>query len=131
MFHVFAALIEFECDLLIERTNAGLEAARKRGARIGRSPALTPAQIKHARKLIDAGERPVDVARTLGGQSLNPVSHFERMMLGPTASRGFSSCPHLFRRLQSTMQNRPVKRRCAAPLDNRTMHSRMTLKRKR
>lgn len=66
MFHVFAALIEFERDLLIERTNAGLDAARKRGARIGRPPTLTPTQVKHARKLIEAGERPVDVAGTLG-----------------------------------------------------------------
>lgn len=66
MFHVFAALIEFERDLLIERTQAGLEAARKRGVRIGRPPALTPVQTKHARTLINAGERPAAVARSLG-----------------------------------------------------------------
>jgi DNA invertase Pin-like site-specific DNA recombinase len=65
MFHVFAALIEFERDLLIERTQAGLAAARKRGARIGRPPALTSAQIKHAQKLIDAGERPTAVAKSM------------------------------------------------------------------
>lgn len=61
------ALAEFERSLIVERTQAGLQAARKRGARIGRPPqALTPAQVKHARKLIDGGEAPTAVARSLG-----------------------------------------------------------------
>ena len=34
--------------------------------RVGRPPALTPAQVKHARKLIEAGERPSAVADSLG-----------------------------------------------------------------
>jgi len=33
---------------------------------LGRKPSLTPAQVKHARKLIDGGENPRAVARTLG-----------------------------------------------------------------
>jgi DNA invertase Pin-like site-specific DNA recombinase len=36
VFHVFAALAEFERDLIRERTRAGLEAARARGKRGGR-----------------------------------------------------------------------------------------------
>jgi DNA invertase Pin-like site-specific DNA recombinase len=64
-FHLMGALAEFERSLIIERTQAGLKAARKRGVRIGRPPALTPAQIKHAKKLIDAGERPSAVAASL------------------------------------------------------------------
>lgn len=64
-FHLMGALAEFERSLIIERTQAGLQAARKRGARIGRPKALSGAQIKHARKLIDAGERPATIAQSL------------------------------------------------------------------
>jgi len=66
IFHVMGALAEFERQLIIERTQAGLAAARKRGARVGRPRALTAAQIKHARALIAEGERPVAIARSLG-----------------------------------------------------------------
>ena len=60
------ALAEFERSLIIERTQTGLKAAKKRGVRLGRPPALNTAQIKHARKLIEAGERPTAVAASLG-----------------------------------------------------------------
>jgi DNA invertase Pin-like site-specific DNA recombinase len=66
VFHVIGALAEFERGLIIERTSAGLKAAKARGVQLGRKPSLTPAQIKHARKLIDGGEDPRSVARTLG-----------------------------------------------------------------
>lgn len=65
-FHLMGALAEFERSLIVERTKAGLEAARKRGVRIGRPKSLTTAQIKHAKKLIGTGERPAAVARSLG-----------------------------------------------------------------
>ena len=64
-FHLMGALAEFERSLIVERTQAGLKAARSRGVRVGRPPALTAAQIKHARKLIEAGERPSAVAISL------------------------------------------------------------------
>ena len=66
IFHLMGALAEFERALIIERTQAGLQAARKRGARVGRPPALTAAQVKHARTLIEGGETPSAVARSLG-----------------------------------------------------------------
>ena len=44
-FHIFAALAEFERDMIRERTSAGLAAAHKRGVAIGRPQALTPEQI--------------------------------------------------------------------------------------
>lgn len=40
VFHVFAALAEFERDLIRERTRAGLDAARARGKKGGRRPKL-------------------------------------------------------------------------------------------
>ena len=66
IFNIFGSLIEFERDLLQERTKAGIAAARKRGVRVGRPPALKPAQIRHAKKLINSGESPSAVANTLG-----------------------------------------------------------------
>ena len=66
IFHLFAALTQFERSLIVERTQAGLTAAKKRGARLGRPPALKMAQVKHARTLIEAGERPTDVAESMG-----------------------------------------------------------------
>lgn len=66
IFHLMGALAEFERALIIERTQAGLQAARKRGARVGRPPALTGAQVKHAKTLIEGGETPSAVARSLG-----------------------------------------------------------------
>jgi len=66
IFHLFASMAQFERSLIVERTQAGLVAAKKRGVRLGRPPALKTAQINHARKLIESGERPSEVASTLG-----------------------------------------------------------------
>ena len=66
VFHVMGALAQFERDLISERTKAGLEAAKAEGVTLGRPRKLTPAKIKHARKLIDGGESPPRVAKSLG-----------------------------------------------------------------
>jgi DNA invertase Pin-like site-specific DNA recombinase len=46
IFHIFGSLGEFERDLIRERTNAGLKAARARGRVGGRKNKLTPSQTK-------------------------------------------------------------------------------------
>jgi DNA invertase Pin-like site-specific DNA recombinase len=51
VFHIFCALAEFERDLIIERTNAGLKAARARGRKGGRRYALDEKQRKRVREL--------------------------------------------------------------------------------
>ena len=48
VFGIFAALAEFERELIRERTVAGLEAARARGRKGGRKFALTKAQVRLA-----------------------------------------------------------------------------------
>lgn len=56
IFHVFAALAQFERELIKERPAAGLAAARVRGRLGGRPPRLTPDQLKTARRLYDQQE---------------------------------------------------------------------------
>ena len=55
-FHIFAALAEFERDILRQRVNAGLKAARRRGRLGGRPKSLTEADLKKARALLRSGD---------------------------------------------------------------------------
>src|SRR5512147_779059 len=48
IFHIFGALAEFERDIIRERTQAGLTAARARGRKGGRPKALTPKKEESA-----------------------------------------------------------------------------------
>ena len=67
VFHIMGALAEFERDLIQERTKAGLRAARKRGKRLGRPPALSKAQIAHAKTAIATKQETVSgMAEILG-----------------------------------------------------------------
>lgn len=52
---LFAALAEIEREVLVERTQSGLAAARARGRTGGRPVALTHAQAIEARRMIDSG----------------------------------------------------------------------------
>ncbi len=65
-FHVMASLAEMERELTIERTKAGLAAARKQGRTGGRPRHMTDTKIEAARKLLLAGTAPRDVADNLG-----------------------------------------------------------------
>ena len=67
VFHVFAALAEFIRELIIEGTREGLDAARGRGVRLGRPPAMTAEQVRHARDLLTRPDNTVSsIARLLG-----------------------------------------------------------------
>jgi DNA invertase Pin-like site-specific DNA recombinase len=59
VFHIMGALAQFERRLIAERSKAGRDAARRRGKHLGRPPTLTPEQLKHARRTINAGEESV------------------------------------------------------------------------
>lgn len=65
-FHVMASLAQMERELLIERTKAGLMAAKKRGRVGGRRRSMTPNKIEAAKKLLADGMPPKDVADNLG-----------------------------------------------------------------
>ena len=50
-----AVFAEFEREQIRERTKAGMAAARRRGKHIGRPKKLTPAQVDHAARRLEAG----------------------------------------------------------------------------
>lgn len=60
IFHIFGALAEFERELIKERTNAGLQAARARGRLGGRPKALDPKKIERLRSLYNSQDVPID-----------------------------------------------------------------------
>lgn len=60
IFHVFGALVEFEREIIRERTMAGLESARARGRHGGRPRALDENRAKLARRLKGEGEHSVE-----------------------------------------------------------------------
>lgn len=66
-FQIAAVFAEYERRQLIERTNAGLEAARARGRKGGRKPSLTQKQIREAKALLaDPSITVADVCANFG-----------------------------------------------------------------
>ena len=65
-FHVMASLAQMEQDLTVERTRAGLEAARRQGRTGGRKRKMDDSKIAVAKKLMQDGMSPREVAQTLG-----------------------------------------------------------------
>ena len=51
--------------MIVERTQAGLKAAKQRGQKLGRKRSLSDDQREHARALIAKGESPAAVAKLL------------------------------------------------------------------
>lgn len=80
VFGIFAALAEFERELIRERTIAGLQAARARGRKGGRKFALTKSQVRLAQAAManrdtsvailatELGVKPVTLYRYVGPQ---------------------------------------------------------------
>jgi len=65
-FHVMSALAEMERELIIERTRAGLAAAREQGRIGGRRPVMTPLVIERARHMLERGATRQQVANVCG-----------------------------------------------------------------
>ena len=53
MFHLLAAIDEFQRELIVEGTREGLEAARARGRTGGQKPKLRPRQVELARSMYE------------------------------------------------------------------------------
>jgi DNA invertase Pin-like site-specific DNA recombinase len=67
VFHIFGAIAEFERQLIRERTQAGLQAARARGRLGGRRTVITDSKLRVAHELIAGGQHTMQqVADTIG-----------------------------------------------------------------
>jgi DNA invertase Pin-like site-specific DNA recombinase len=67
VFHIFGALAEFEREIIRERTNAGLSAARSRGRSGGRPKALTEKQVQQLMQLAaDPNNSVEEICQTFG-----------------------------------------------------------------
>lgn len=78
IFHIFAALSEFERSLIQERTKAGLAAARARGRKGGRPRKLDYKQVQKARAMLaDPAITKTEVAEHFGvtRMTLNEAIH--------------------------------------------------------
>ena len=80
IFGIFAALAEFERELIRERTVAGLAAARARGRRGGRKFALSKAQVRLAQAAMK--NRDTSVAELAAELGVKPVTLYR--YVGPT-----------------------------------------------
>jgi DNA invertase Pin-like site-specific DNA recombinase len=68
-FHVMASLAQMEREPILERTRAGLEAARCQGRVGGRRRQMTDSKVQAARKLLASGTPPQEVAHSLACRS--------------------------------------------------------------
>lgn len=99
LFHIIGALADFERQLIVERTQAGLSAARARGRHGGRPRKVDDAKIALIRQLYDSREHSVDtiasmvgVGRTTVYRSLAPTDRRSPPAAPPTpAKRGRST----------------------------------------
>lgn len=65
LYAIFAAVAEFEHDVIQERVKAGMRAAQRRGKHCGRPPALSLEQQEMARDMQKAGHSVSSIARNL------------------------------------------------------------------
>ena len=66
LFHIMGAISEFERDLIRERTQTGLKAARAKGRIGGRPRQMTDDKINAVRELLAAGTPVKDAAAAVG-----------------------------------------------------------------
>jgi len=82
VYHLFSAFAEFQRDVIIENTIAGMHAARQRGRHIGRPHRLKPACIVRAHRAVSqSGISAKDEAARLGVSPITLARAFKRMGL--------------------------------------------------
>src|SRR5437764_8509452 len=84
VFHIFGALAEFERDIIKERTQAGLQAARARGRKGGRPKSLTGKKTAMAQALYNDKNNTVDeICKTL---NISRATLYRYIQVTPNAS---------------------------------------------
>lgn len=78
-FQLIASFAEFERNLISERTKEALEAARKRGKRLGRPFILSVEQKRVIDELLVNGRTKCEIKRVLGIKSTTPIYNYLKM----------------------------------------------------
>lgn len=79
IFHVIGALGEFERQLIVERTQAGLQAAKARGKKLGRGTIMVGEKLEQAKKLAAEGKSPGKIAAALGVSRTTIINHIDKI----------------------------------------------------
>ncbi|WP_061291540.1 recombinase family protein [Azotobacter vinelandii] len=88
LFQIFGALAQYERALTRERVQAGLAAARRRGKRGGRPPAIEPEKLEAVIAALNAGTSKAAVCRTFGIARSTLLDTLARMgWTGPAGRR--------------------------------------------
>jgi DNA invertase Pin-like site-specific DNA recombinase len=87
LFHVLGSIAEFERDLIRERTCAGIAAARRRGARIGRPRALRGSETFRLESLAAQGLSMRAIGRELGCSPATAAGELARLQALAEARR--------------------------------------------
>lgn len=95
VFHVFAALAEFIRELIVQGTHEGIAAARARGQRLGRPPAMTEEQIRHARAMLTDSEATISSVAKLIGVSRTTIYKYVPELAGGRDSLVTGASPAL------------------------------------
>jgi DNA invertase Pin-like site-specific DNA recombinase len=77
IFHIFGALAEFERSVIRERTCAGLKAARDRGRKGGRPPALSAADLAAAKAMLRDPE--ITMAKVAQRMNISPATLYRHL----------------------------------------------------
>ena len=99
IFHIFASLAEFERDLIRERTNAGLSAARARGRKGGRPKGVDAKKQKAALALKKESTHSIREICEIVGIARNTYYKYTRVADQPVAEK---------RRANESAEHRPV-----------------------
>ena len=87
VFHILIAVAEFSCDVIVEKTCAGLDAALARAPRLDRPPVLSIDDVLEAhRQIVQAGTEPTDIARRFDVHPITFRRAFAREGLLPSAA---------------------------------------------
>lgn len=103
VFHFFAALTQFERELIRERTIAGLSSARARGRMGGRKKLLSPQQMRVAKMMWDSHEH---TRHEIGAHFGVSVQTIDR------AVRASTTLPKAKEGSDEGSLQRPVRQRC-------------------
>jgi DNA invertase Pin-like site-specific DNA recombinase len=86
--NILGSIAQFERNLMLERTRAGLAAARAKGRVGGRRRKMGPAEVTKARQMLGKGELNADVWPACSGKSSHSVQGVARCARSRGPHRG-------------------------------------------